>query len=65
MNISLILQYLPELLAAGRSFPKILQFIKDVKADLAQNTERTPEEEKAFLALLDAEQNDPAWQPEA
>ncbi len=64
MNISTLLKYLPELLAAGRSFPKVMQFIRDVKSDLEKKEERTSEEQKAFIALLDAEENDPAWKVE-
>lgn len=64
MNLATLLKYLPFLFQAGRTIPQIVQFVNDVKSDLEQKDEWTPEAEKAFADLLDAEEKDSAWKPE-
>lgn len=63
MNISTLIKYLPWLFKAGATIPEVMAFIEEIKADLAQKDEWTPELDQAYRDSLDALERDPDMRP--
>jgi len=59
--ITIILQFLPYLVAGGKYVPQIITFISELRAILARNKMWTPEQEAIFDSSVESLRNDPAW----
>lgn len=62
--IGLIIQYLPNLIQAGKSIPEVMEFVRKTRDTLKQTKELTPEEEAAFDAYEDQITSQEHWKPE-
>lgn len=60
--IAIVLQFMPYLVEAAASFPKIITFIAGLQAIFARTKVWTAEQEAEFDAQTEALRSDPAWQ---
>lgn len=63
MNVTTIIQYLPWLIKAGQTVPEVMAFINQIKIDLKQSGEWTPEADQAYRDSLTDLENDPDMKP--
>ena len=61
MELALILQYLPQIIAGGT---EVIQFVQQLRTAAQQTGEWTDAQEQQFLALIAQEAKQPEQQPD-